>query len=173
MHPWRLLAERPGPSGRVVVVTRDYALDDGRTAVWDVLTEADSVAVLAITPDHQVVLARQFRPGPGIVLDELPGGGVDAGEDPLAAGIRELAEETGYAGQATLLGHTWVNGHSTRRRWAVLVSQAQPMAELNPDESEQIEVVLRPLHQFRDQLRSGQLTAANVAYLGLDHAGLL
>ena len=45
------------------------------------------------------MLIEQFRHGTGEVTLEIPGGMVDAGEDPLTAGIRELAEETGYGSE--------------------------------------------------------------------------
>ena len=50
--------------------------------------------VLAFDDAQRVLLIRHSY-GSGRWM--LPGGGVDRGEDPLAAGIRELAEETGCA----------------------------------------------------------------------------
>jgi len=67
-----------------------------RQAPFFVLHTADWVNVIARTAGGEVVLVEQFRHGSGTVTVEIPGGMVDAGEDPLAAGLRELAEETGY-----------------------------------------------------------------------------
>ena len=61
--------------------------------------EGPSTAVFALTTSNQVILARQFRPGPNAVLDELPGGAIEGGETPEQAGERELLEETGYRGK--------------------------------------------------------------------------
>ncbi len=44
----------------------------------------------------RVVLERQFRYPVGQVMVELPAGKLEAGEDPLLCGQRELLEETGY-----------------------------------------------------------------------------
>lgn len=46
--------------------------------------------------DDAVLLTRVSRDGPGGGLWTLPGGGLDFGEDPAAAAIREIDEETGY-----------------------------------------------------------------------------
>ncbi|GAC1541809.1 MAG: hypothetical protein NVS2B4_20840 [Ramlibacter sp.] len=43
-----------------------------------------------------MVLERQFRYPVGQVMVEFPAGKLDAGEDPLVCGQRELVEETGY-----------------------------------------------------------------------------
>lgn len=63
-----------------------------------VLESVDWVNVVALTPDEQSVMIRQFRFGVGYTTLEVPGGMIDPGETPLAAAQRELKEETGYAG---------------------------------------------------------------------------
>ena len=96
-QPWELLSERPRTDGWVPVVTRTYRMPDGSVSDWDVHDPSfRTVAVLALTEDDRVVLVRQFRPGPGEVLWELPGGIVDDGEGLEEAAARELLEETGY-----------------------------------------------------------------------------
>ena len=114
--------QRPGPIGYLSVVTNTYRLPDGSVADWDILAVPDSVAVLALTGDNQVVLARQYRPGPDAVLDELPGGMIDAGESPRDAAVRELREETGYRGDVSIVGYTFVVANSTRRSWVSIAT---------------------------------------------------
>ena len=63
----------------------------------------DWVNVLALTPDARLVLVRQFRFGIDDFSLEIPGGVIETGEDPVAAGLRELREETGYGGRADRL----------------------------------------------------------------------
>ena len=60
--------------GFLRIESRQYRLPDGRDTRWDVLLGGRTVAVVAHTEDGRAVLARQFRPGPGAVIDELPGG---------------------------------------------------------------------------------------------------
>jgi len=155
------------------VLTNTYALPDGRPVEWDLIAGGDSVAVLALTDQEQVVLARQYRPGPGRVLDELPGGGIEDGELPVDAAARELAEETGYGGELEVIGSTWLAGNAMRRRWAAVASGCRPAGAAQPDGGESIELVLKPLAEFRRQLRAGQLTDADIAYMCLDRCGLL
>ena len=174
MEAWECVGQRVGASGYVRVVTRTYRLPDGRLADWDVLDDSDSVAVLATTSQGEVVLVRQFRTGPGLVLDELPGGVVEDGEDPADAARRELVEETGFvAGEVEIVGSTWMAGHSTRRRWVALATGCRRHGAPTSEGDEFCEPVVMSLAAFRQHLRSGQLTNADVAYLGLDHAGLL
>ena len=173
VKPWTLLDSRPGSAGFVTVRVDRYRLADGTECDWDILPAHDCVAVLALTDDQEVILARQFRPGPQMILNELPGGNIDPGEQPDVAAARELVEETGYAGKIKIIGSAWVAANTTRRRWVAVATGCRRVTEQQLDDEEQIEVVLHDLATFRQLLRDGALTDPAVGYRGLDHLGLL
>src|SRR4249920_3063408 len=82
----------------------------GTTHDFFVAHLADGVHTIALTPEHQVVLVRQFRAGTGRDSLETPGGLLEPGEDPCVAGARELLEETGFVGDPPeRLGILWPN----------------------------------------------------------------
>lgn len=169
MEMWKLLSERPGPAGYLTVSTRTYAMPDARKSDWDVLVGSRTVAVLALTGNGDVVLTRQFRPGPGRVLCELPGGLVEEHEGILDAAARELREETGYvADEMTLVGQTWLASYATHLRHAVLATGCRPTSEQQMDTDEFCEVVTVPSTTFLAYLRSGDLTDADMAWMCLD-----
>jgi len=126
---WRLLGERPGSAGYLPIVARDYRLPDGTNATWDIFGYERSVAVVAITSGGEVVLARQYRPGPDRILDELPGGLVEPGEDVADAATRELLEETGYSGAIMVVASSWLASTSRTQRFATVARGAEPIAE--------------------------------------------
>jgi ADP-ribose pyrophosphatase len=174
--PWTVLHETRGvaPSGFLPILTRRFRLPSGREADWDLVGWDQTVAVLALTGDDQVLLARQFRPGPDRVLDELPGGVVDAGEDVIDAAARELLEETGYRAAAlALVGSTWLSAAARTRRYVAVATGCVPVAAALGDGDEQCVPVLKSLAQFRAHLRSGELTDVDLGYLALDALGRL
>ena len=173
MDDWRFQSQRPGSAGYIDVVTKTYELPDGNTTDWDILELGDAAAVLAITRGGEVVLVRQFRPGPGRVLDEMPGGLIDPGESPLEAAARELLEETGYRGTIEIVGYCWLMAPATRKQWVAVARDCERVAEPDPGPDEFCETVLVSLDEFRSHLRSGRLTDVDLGYLALDHLGLL
>ncbi len=103
----------------------------GRVHGFYVMHLADAVNVVALTPDRHLVLVRQFRAGSARDSLETPGGLLEAGEQALEAGPRELLEETGYAGDAPrLLGTVWSNPSiMSSRTTTIVVPNVRRVAE--------------------------------------------
>ena len=119
----------------------------------------DWVNVVAVTPQGALVLVRQFRFGSGELSLEVPGGVMEAGEEPVGAAVRELAEETGYRGRARLLGSVHPNpAIMDNRCHVVLVEGAAPEAPLKWDDDEEIQVLTAPVADALAWARSGIIT---------------
>ncbi len=151
----------------------DFELPSGKISDFYIKSEDQVICTLAITSDNLVILARQFRPGPQKILNELPGGRMEKDETPIQAAARELLEETGYQGKMEHVTTAFDCAYSTQIRHCFVATDCIKVKDQQLDEDEFAEVVLLPLNEFRDLLRSGQMTDVEVGYLGLDHLGLL
>lgn len=149
VRPWKILNsqyiwQRPWFTLRVdrVQTGRGVVLEE-----YPVIESRDWACVVAVTKERQLVLVQQYRHGAGQLTLELPAGGVDDGENPEVAARRELREETGYAAERWehLLS---VSPETTRRphrsHW-YLALDAEQVGEPEPEPSEDLEVVLRPV----------------------------
>ena len=84
-------------SGKIVKIEVDTVeLANGNTAYREVVRKNGGVCVVALTDDDKVILVNQFRYPYAQVIKEVPAGKLEANEDPLECGKRELSEETGY-----------------------------------------------------------------------------
>ena len=129
-----------------------------------IVDAADWVNVVALTPDHQLVLVRQFRFGIDEFSLEIPGGIIEPGEDCVAAGLRELREETGYVGdRARLLGSVHPNpAIQSNRCHMVLVENAHTDGKLDWDPDEEFEILTKPVDEVYALAYRGGITHALV-----------
>lgn len=87
-------------SGGMLTVKRDQVrLPNGQQSQREYVVHPGAVVIVAVLPNGRIVFERQFRYPLHQVFIELPAGKIDAGEDVLSTGQRELQEETGYTAQ--------------------------------------------------------------------------
>ncbi len=151
----------------------DFEMPNREVKDFYIKQEGPAVAVVALDEKKNVILARQFRPGPQKVFYELPGGYLDVNEEPKFSAARELKEETGYEGNIEFVGTCSDDAYSTMVRYCFVATNCKKVSGQKLDEGEYVEIVTKTLEEFREILRSGEMTDVEVGYLGLDFLKLL
>ena len=163
---WKRLASRQLGDYRIFKLSQEGFESPRNAHRLDavILEAADWVNVVALTPNHDCVMVRQYRFGTAELTLEIPGGVVDAGELPLTAAQRELREETGYTAQRwTSLGSIAPNPAFLRNRLhSFLAEGCVRVGEQVQDHGEDIEVVLLAASQVDASVARGELDHALV-----------
>ena len=146
-------------------VRRDEVrLGDGQTVTREVLVHTGAVGVVALDDQERVLLVRQYRHPVRSYLWEPPAGLLDvAGEDPLDAAKRELAEEAHLrAGEWNVLVDFYNSpGGSTEAFRCYLARDLSPVPddERHEGSGEEKDMPTRwvPLDEARDRILAGDL----------------
>jgi ADP-ribose pyrophosphatase len=86
--------------GKLLHARRDRVqLPDGTVTTREYIVHPGAVCMIPKLDDGRYVVERQYRYPLQRVFIEFPAGKIDAGEDPLATGKRELLEEAGYTAE--------------------------------------------------------------------------
>lgn len=156
------------------MVLKTYQLPNGMTENFFIDKGKDSVQIFAVTKDQQVICVKQFRAGPEEIQLEIPGGGLEQGEDAALAADRELTEETGFRGRdPVFLAAVDYSPYQSGKRYAYMITECEKVKELDLDPNEFLEVVLIPIEKFRDLMKSGRVRGFDAAYMALDKLGRL
>jgi ADP-ribose pyrophosphatase len=143
---------------------------DGRTSTREILGHPGAVAIVAIDPDGQVLLVRQWRTAAGRAMLEIPAGTLDridppgTIEDPERAAPRELEEETGYraSGWRKLATFWTVPGFASELMHLYLATGLMPAHDdrLGPDEDERLALVRMPFEEALAAVDRGEICDA-------------
>jgi 8-oxo-dGTP pyrophosphatase MutT (NUDIX family) len=170
IRAWKELRSEKLADYRVFSVRRKDCVSPRTGATHDffVLDAANWVNVVALTPEGNMILIEQYRHGSETVELEIPGGVIDPEDpSPVAAGCRELREETGYVGEnARLIGDVFPNPAIMRNNcYTVLIENCRKTSGLDFDAGEDIATRLIPADQvaplaFEGKIRHSLVIAA-------------
>lgn len=162
IRPWQKLDSKPKGDFRIFTVRSDQKVNPrtGQTHDFYIIDCVDWVNVLAITPQQELVMVEQYRHGSNTVELEIPGGIMDAEDaSPVATGVRELREETGYEGEnPRLLGNTFSNpAIMSNTTHTVLVENCTLRHETALDSGEDLVTRLVPVADVRRLVADGKI----------------
>jgi ADP-ribose pyrophosphatase len=148
--------------GRVINLRVDtVTTDDGATHVWEVVEHAGAVVVIPRPAPDQLVLVRQYRHPLGRQSWEVCAGGIDPGEMPHDAALRELREETGF--RARSLRRLW-SAYSAPGFCSELLhffeTDDYEIGEAQNVDEEDIEIATFSLAQLREMIERDELPDA-------------
>lgn len=146
-------------SGFLEVRRDTVILPDGKRASREYCVHPGAVAVIAVLPNGDLVLERQFRYPVGQVMIEFPAGKLDAQESGLLCAKRELKEETGYVSERWAYAGYFSPciGYSNERIDVWLAADVQA-GEQHLDEGEFLEVFTASFEQVQQWILDGVIT---------------
>jgi 8-oxo-dGTP pyrophosphatase MutT (NUDIX family) len=167
IESWKKISSKPLADFRVFNVRSEAKLSPrtGQTHDFYVIDSVNWVNVIALTPADELVMVDQYRHGSNTVELEAPGGMIDPEDSsPVAAGIRELREETGYEGSsAQVIGEFFPNpAIQSNTCYTVLVQHCRYSCRVEFDHTEDLLTRLVPLHEIPALVQSGKIRHALV-----------
>lgn len=168
MKPWqRVEPTTVTKVGWRTITSKTFIMNSGRKTVIDTIHPdgQEFAGVIALTPDNKVVVVENFQYGPEKIMEDMPGGFVDAGETPEAAMRRELLEETGYTpGKVMYLGAYHKDAYMNAKWHAFIAYDCVKVAEQKLEKEEELTIKEISIDRLIDNAKNDRLN---------DHAAVL
>ena len=169
------LSEKEMFHGVLIDVTHmQVRLPNGQTALREVVRHKGAAAVVPVDDEGNVYLVRQHRVVVDLMTLEIPAGKLEPGEDPAAAALRELKEETGaspveFIPMGRLLASPGCYGEVL---WLFL-ARGLTQGQSAPDEDEFLSVERIPFDELIHRVSTGEIEDAKTVAAALKAKTLL
>lgn len=161
-NPWKRISTRQVYDNPWISVREDAVVrPDGQPGIYGVVHFKNvAVGILAVEGEA-LYLVGQYRYTLGRYSWEIPEGGCPAGEDPLEAAKRELAEETGLRARRWIkLGEAHLSNSATDELAVWYLANELEHGESRPDGTERLLVRRVGLQGALEMAISGEITDA-------------
>jgi ADP-ribose pyrophosphatase len=158
------------------MILKTFELPNGLVENFYVNNEKDSVQIIALTKNKELVLVEQYRPAVEEITIELPGGGIDSVSDDSRkeTALRELSEETGFSAKNIEFLHSQnYTLYSTGKRYTFIAFDCEKENEQDLDPTEFIKIKLVPLDEIKKDLHKGTIRGWETIYMMLDKYNML
>lgn len=169
MKKWECISSEKLIDNRWISVRKDSVdlpngahIDDFYT-----VTISNAAAIVAVTPDMDIILKKEYKYATDEVLIETPAGMFEPDEvDGLVVAKRELLEETGYESDDwTYFGDTVESSSKlTNRMHIYLAKNCHKVAEQKLDETEEVEVIVMPFRDAIDMVMTNEIKSNSSAH---------
>jgi ADP-ribose pyrophosphatase len=148
--------------GRVVTLRRDQVrLPTQQIVAREIVEHRGAVVIVALDARKRVLLVRQYRPGAGGELLEIPAGTLEENEDPAPCAARELKEETGYhAAQWQALGYFYSSPGMSTEKMFLFLARRLTRGIAAPEEDELIRAEFVPFSRALKMIERGEIVDA-------------
>ena len=161
--------------GVIFTINHDTVeLENGNTAIRDVLLHHGGVCVIPVTDENEIFLVRQFRYPFRKTTTEVPAGKLEKGENHAECGKRELLEETGcICDEYIYLGEMLPTPAYNSEVTYMYMAKGLHFDKQNLDPDEFLDVEKIPLSEAVKLVMDGKITDGKTQIVILKAARLL
>lgn len=147
--------------GHVFTVEKVTFASETQNYTRAIVRHPGAVVIVPIDDEGNIILVKQWRRASGKIMTELPAGTLEVGEDPAFCATRELQEEIGYKpGKLLRIGGFYsAPGFCSEYLTLFLAQNLQP-SKLNPDATEDIEIIRLTVNQALARIKDGTICDA-------------